>query len=118
MQYGHCVVSATATAISSLYFSGIAPPRTTASSNATNALNASGASSAYRAIFFMLFMSYMLISFKKYFDRDPAIGWSHGCTSGFLMRTVDSAQQLEQCTSGTPRRTIRVDSCQRGIGGN
>jgi hypothetical protein len=32
MQYGHCVVSATATAINSLYFSGIAPPSLNAAS--------------------------------------------------------------------------------------
>ena len=33
MQYGHCVVSATATAISSLYLSGIAPSLKAAWSN-------------------------------------------------------------------------------------
>src|SRR5262249_31621151 len=45
MQYGHCVVSATATAISSLYLSGMAPPLKAASSNATKPLKASGANS-------------------------------------------------------------------------
>ncbi|MND09339.1 hypothetical protein D3C83_325840 [compost metagenome] len=59
MQYGHCVVNATATAISSLYLSGITPCFTTASSNATNALNASGASSLKRDNFFRFDLSYM-----------------------------------------------------------
>ncbi len=63
MQYGHCVVSATAIAISSLYLSGITPPRTTASSKATKALNASGASSASVPIFASLFLSYIACSF-------------------------------------------------------
>src|ERR1051326_1394222 len=44
MQYGHCVVKATATAISSLYFTGIAPSATAALSNAQNAFITSGAS--------------------------------------------------------------------------
>src|SRR5438552_7519528 len=59
MQYGHCVVSATATAINSLYLSGITPCLTTASSNATNALKASGASSPIRLSLERFFMSYM-----------------------------------------------------------
>src|SRR6266705_4010074 len=44
MQYGHCVVSATPTAISSLYFTGIAPAATAALSNAQKAFIKSGAS--------------------------------------------------------------------------
>src|SRR5512140_3357690 len=43
MQYGHCVVSATATAISSLYFIGIAPSATAALSKAQKAFITSGA---------------------------------------------------------------------------
>src|SRR3954468_20973222 len=61
MQYGHCVVSATAIAINSLYFRGIAPSFTAASSNATNALNASGANSPNRLNFPRFFMSYMVV---------------------------------------------------------
>src|SRR5882762_10383138 len=43
MQYGHCVVRATATAISSLYFTGIAPAATAALSKAQKAFITSGA---------------------------------------------------------------------------
>src|SRR5262245_43234918 len=65
MQYGHWVVSATATAISSLYLSGITPPLNAASSNATNALNASGASSPNFFNFAIFFMSYIEHSSKE-----------------------------------------------------
>src|SRR5439155_11709026 len=51
MQYGHCVVRATATAISSLYFTGIAPSATAALSNAQKAFITSGARAS---IFFSL----------------------------------------------------------------
>src|SRR5881392_3751600 len=51
MQYGHCVVRATATAISSLYFTGIAPSPTAALSNAQKAFITSG---ARLSIFFSL----------------------------------------------------------------
>src|ERR1044071_9291756 len=43
MQYGHCVVSATATAINSLYFTGIAPSATAALSKAQKAFITCGA---------------------------------------------------------------------------
>ncbi len=43
MQYGHCVVRATASAISSLYLAGIAPAASAALWSAQNALTASGA---------------------------------------------------------------------------
>src|SRR5262245_13548839 len=43
MQYGHCVVSAMAMAISSLYFFGMAPSARAALSRALNPANASGA---------------------------------------------------------------------------
>src|SRR6186713_1113599 len=43
MQYGHCVVSATATAISSLYFTGMAPSATAALSKAQKASITCGA---------------------------------------------------------------------------
>src|SRR6516165_10726165 len=59
MQYGHCVVSATATAINSLYLSGITPSLKAASSNATNALKASGASWPSVLSFVRFFMSYI-----------------------------------------------------------
>src|SRR6185369_3713249 len=51
MQYGHCVVSATATAMSSLYFTGIAPAATAALSKAQKAFITSG---ARLSIFFSL----------------------------------------------------------------
>src|SRR5947207_4235886 len=51
MQYGHWVVRATATAISSLYFRGIAPSPTAALSNAQKAFITSG---ARLSIFFSL----------------------------------------------------------------
>src|SRR6266568_8497089 len=51
MQYGHWVVSATATAISSLYFAGIAPAATAALSKAQKAFITSG---ARLSIFFSL----------------------------------------------------------------
>src|SRR5262245_805757 len=59
MQYGHCVVSATATAINSLYLSGIAPPLKAASSNAANPFHASGANSPSFLSFANCFMSYI-----------------------------------------------------------
>src|SRR6266436_1480598 len=65
MQYGHCVVSATATAINSLYLSGIAPPLKAASSKATNPLKASGASSPSFLSFVRFFMSYIANSLKE-----------------------------------------------------
>src|SRR3954465_4438167 len=72
MQYGHWVVSATATAISSLYFRGISPPRTTASSNATNALNASGASSPILPNLAKFLMSYIAVLLvRELLLRDP-----------------------------------------------
>src|SRR5258708_2324133 len=60
MQYGHCVVRATATAISSLYLSGIAPSLKAASSNATNPFQASGASSPNFLSLARFFMSYIV----------------------------------------------------------
>src|SRR5438477_8828408 len=62
MQYGHWVVNATATAINSLYLSGITPPLNAASSNATNPLKASGASSPSFLNFVRFFMSYIVTS--------------------------------------------------------
>src|SRR4051812_47901124 len=59
MQYGHCVVTATATAISSLYFTGIAPSVTASRSNAQKAFISSGASSFIRLIFDRLSLLYM-----------------------------------------------------------
>src|SRR5579863_5931680 len=58
MQYGHCVVNATANAINSLYLTGIAPAAMAALSNAQNAFIPSG---ALASIFFnwpRFFMSY------------------------------------------------------------
>src|SRR5262249_48005043 len=60
--YGHCVVSATATAMSSLYLTGIAPSFAAASSNTRNALKVSGARSPSLFILVMFFRSYMLDS--------------------------------------------------------
>src|ERR1043166_3155032 len=59
MQYGHCVVVATATAISSLYFTGIAPSATDSLSNAQNAFITSGASSFIFLIFVRFSLLYM-----------------------------------------------------------
>src|SRR5438105_6409553 len=72
MQYGHCVVSATATAISSLYLSGIAPSLNAASSNATNPLKASGASSPSFLSLVMFFMSYIAVSLGRKSSRSFA----------------------------------------------
>src|SRR5436305_2688033 len=72
MQYGHCVVSATATAINSLYLSGIAPPLKAASSNATNPLKASGASSPSFLSFVRFFMSYIGALLEKDFPGRAA----------------------------------------------
>src|SRR5438876_7764077 len=69
MQYGHCVVMATAMAISSLYLAGIAPSFIVAASKAWNAAIASGASSFIVFIFFRFAMSYMESSI-----RDAASG--------------------------------------------
>src|SRR5262249_9175981 len=77
MQYGHCVVSATATAINSLYLSGITPPLKAASSNATNPLNASGASSPSFLSFVRFFMSYIAISLMESSGR-PQLIWRGG----------------------------------------
>src|SRR5580704_14858993 len=59
MQYGHCVVIATAIAISSLFLAEITPSAIAALSKAMNPCHAAGASSAYCFNFFMLFMSYI-----------------------------------------------------------
>ena len=56
MQYGHCVVSATATAMSSLYFLGIAPSASAALSNAQKAFAEPGASAFRDGSFPKLFI--------------------------------------------------------------
>src|SRR5881394_3054946 len=61
MQYGHCVVQATATAINSLYFTGIAPSATAALSNAQNAFITSGASSFIFLILVRFALSYICL---------------------------------------------------------
>src|SRR6185436_18163959 len=58
MQYGHCVVRATATAISSLNFTGIAPSATAAWSKAQKAFITSGA---------RLFMFFSLVRFSLWY---------------------------------------------------
>src|SRR5262245_13789116 len=79
MQYGHCVVSATATAINSLYLSGIAPSLNAASSNATNPLKASGASSPSFLSFARFFMSYIATSLTESNPRPCARLRTSGC---------------------------------------
>src|SRR6187401_2434001 len=79
MQYGHWVVKATATAISSLYLSGIAPSLKAASSNATNPLKASGASSPSFLSFVRFFMSYMAHSLMDNILRQTARKVPHDC---------------------------------------
>src|SRR5262245_47725276 len=79
MQYGHCVVSATATAINSLYLRGMTPSLNAASSKARNPLNASGASSPSFFIFDRFFMSYIVISLMKHLSpAAPAIRTGQG----------------------------------------
>src|SRR5262245_11168329 len=64
MQYGHCVVMATATAISSFTFTVSAPSLNTAALSASNAAIGSGASSFIAFIFFKLAMSYIVGSYS------------------------------------------------------
>src|SRR5581483_6016893 len=58
MQYGHCVVNATASVSSSFVLAGIAPSLNAASSNARNPAIPSGANSLSVLIFFRFAMSY------------------------------------------------------------
>src|SRR5438105_5152082 len=62
VQYEHWVVSATATAIRSVYRSGITPPRNAAASNATNAWKVSEASSPSSLSLGGSFMPYTSVS--------------------------------------------------------
>src|SRR5262249_47889925 len=81
MQYGHCVVSATATAISSLYLRGITPPLNAASSKATKPLKASGASSPNFLNLVRFFMSYMVdLLVEKRFPSRPPVTSGAICT--------------------------------------
>src|SRR5207302_5625597 len=107
MQYGHCVVSATATAISSLYFSGITPPLNAASSNARNPFQASGASSPSFLSFVRFFMSYMCGLLRQY--PGPSARDITGELRQ-LRRSVGSARGREECTCGTPPEAEPVNS--------
>src|SRR5262245_43355948 len=60
MQYGHCVVNATASAMSSLYFRGMAPSFIATSLRVAHAAIPSGASSLSVLIFFMFAASYIM----------------------------------------------------------
>src|SRR5262249_48787232 len=73
----HCVVSATATAISSLYLSGIAPSLKAAWSNATNAWKASGVSSPNFFIFAKFFMSYIAILLVRWYSLPAGTSPAH-----------------------------------------
>ena len=81
MQYGHCVVNATASASNSLYFTGIAPAAIAALSKAQNAFIPSGALASINLSLPRFFMSYMFIppfnfefSFDaKIFDRSTKV---------------------------------------------
>src|SRR5262249_10661274 len=96
MQYGHCVVSATATAISSLYFSGIAPSLNAASSNAMKPLNPSGASSPSFLNFVRFFMSYMAGSLIEWpFFLPPADCLGDADNSQRTRRNVASARRRQ-----------------------
>src|SRR6218665_3212093 len=66
MQYGHCVVMATATAINSLYFTGMAPSETAALSKAQKAFMTSG---ARVSIFFRLVR--FLLLYMVWFGSNP-----------------------------------------------
>src|ERR1700676_5774998 len=59
MQYGHCVVKATPSAISSLYFTGIAPSAIAALSKAQNAFIPSGALASRSFSLARFFLSYI-----------------------------------------------------------
>src|SRR5262245_7813882 len=100
MQYGHCVVSPTATAISSLYLSGIDPCLNAASSNATKLLNASGASSPICPNFVSFFMSYISISLMENVlppHRPQLCGHSESAQA-----YSNQGRRQAQCTRGTP----------------
>src|SRR5436190_23087340 len=64
MQYGHWVVSATATAINSLYLTGIAPSATANLSNAQKAFITSGASSFIFLILVRFSLLYIRMDFS------------------------------------------------------
>src|SRR5262245_1975416 len=100
MQYGHCVVSATATAINSLYLRGIVPCLNAASSNATKLLNASGASWASFSNFVRFFMSYIAISLMENLlpaNRPQLYGQSQ-CTQPYS----NGSGRQTRCTRSTP----------------
>src|SRR5678816_104926 len=61
IQYGHCVVRATATAISSLYFTGMAPSATASLSNSQKAFITSGARLFMSCTFFRLSLLYIIM---------------------------------------------------------
>src|SRR5512133_1312625 len=63
MQYGHWVVSATAMAMSSLYFTGITPSATAALSKAQKAFITAGAKVSIRFSFARFSLLYMWVMF-------------------------------------------------------
>ena len=82
MQYGHCVVNATASAISSLYLAGIAPSAMAALSKAQKACIATGAL-ASRVFSFpkllMLYKAHLLISKIIMIVRDDGQAAGSSC---------------------------------------
>src|SRR5208282_757587 len=76
MQYGHCVVNATAIAMSSLYLTGIAPAVMAALSKAQNAFIPSGAFASSCFSLARFFMSYMA-------DLHIVIASSQRCSESF-----------------------------------
>src|SRR5262245_50534449 len=97
MQYGHWVVSATATAISSLYFTGMAPSATDNLSNAQKAFITSGASSftfLSLARFSLLYtglvgFSLELLNPAKDCELILGSGWEQRPPPGTLIRVAD-----------------------------
>src|SRR4051812_24629605 len=100
MQYGHCVVKATPSAISSLNFFGIAPSLSAAASKAAKAAIASGASSLSDFIFFRFAMSYMVV---------PSIGMQVANQPADILGRVQLTANLGQysCPRCVARRQSR-----------
>src|SRR5258705_1488508 len=109
MQYGHCVVSATATAINSLYFTGMAPSATAALSNAQNAVITSGARLFIFLIlarFSFLYMSSIsqVVAIRQR-DFRPAL--DSRIVLAMFRRIATDENIHEQCESFQPRENSK-----------
>src|SRR5919205_2469691 len=110
MQYGHCVVSATAIAISSLYFFGIAPSARASLSQSLNACIVSGTSSATWPSLLTLVIEYMFFHpFKVRLITNAHMMWRTGLERltdrpVFLAQKPEVREVPDGCTFGSVAR--------------